>query len=98
MARPKQNLAEDLIEVTSKLPWWFGVALAIAAYLWLHGVATSEVTAVVKSGKMGDFIGQSVFKTLASVGQYLLPFVFLLAEVKGLLDRALNDTFWQLPT
>jgi len=77
LARRKQNLAEVLIEVTSKLPWWVGVALAIVAYVWLHSVATSEVTAVAQSGRMGDIVGQTLFKTLASVGQYLLPLVFL---------------------
>ena len=54
-----------------------GLALAIVAYVWLHNVAVSEVTAVVQPGKMGDFVGQTLFKTLASVGQYLLPLVFL---------------------
>jgi len=77
LARRRQNFIEDLIAITSKLPWWMGVALAIVAYVWLHNVAVSEVTAVVQPGKMAGFVGQSVFKTLASVGQYLLPLVFL---------------------
>lgn len=76
MARRRQSFFENLIEITSKLPWWVGVALAIVAYVWLHGIAGSEVTAVVQSGKMGNFVGQTLFKTLASVGQYLLPFAF----------------------
>lgn len=77
MARRKQSLFEDLIDMTSKLPWWMGVAFAVAAYFWLHGVATSDVTVVVQPGKMGEFVGQNLFKSLASVGQYLLPFIIL---------------------
>lgn len=77
MARRKQNIFDDLIGITSKLPWWAGVVLAMAAYVWLHSVATSEVTAVAQPGKLGDFVGQTLFKTLASVGQYLLPLAFL---------------------
>jgi restriction system protein len=77
MARRKQNFVEDLIELTSKLPWWVGVVLAVVAHAWLHSVAVSEVTAVAQPGKMGDFVGQTLFRTWASVGQYLLPFVFL---------------------
>ena len=76
MAHRNQSFVEDLIEITSKLPWWAGVVLAIAAYFWLHSVSTSEVTAVVQPGKMGEFLRQNIFKTLATVGQYLLPFVF----------------------
>jgi restriction system protein len=78
MARRRQSLFEDLLEITSKLPWWVGVVLAIAAYLWLHNVAVSEVTAVARPGEMGVFVGQRVFKTLASTLQYVFPFVFFL--------------------
>ena len=87
MARRKQNFAEDLIEITSMLPWWVGVVLAIVAYVWLHSVAATEVTAVAQPGKMGDFVGQTLFKTLASVGQYLLPFVFLMGVALSAIGR-----------
>ena len=87
MARRKQSPVEDLIEITSKLPWWVGVLLAIVAYVWLHSVATSEVTAVVQPGKMGDFISQNLYKTLASVGQYLLPFAFLVGAAMSAYGR-----------
>lgn len=88
MARRKQNLVEDLIEITSKLPWWVGVVLALVSYAWLHSVAVSEVTAVVQPGKMGDFVGQSFIRTLASVGQYLLPIIFLLGAGASAYGRA----------
>lgn len=78
MARRKQSFFEDLIEITSKLPWWVGLVLALAAYLWLHSIASSEVTVVAQPGKMGEYAAQTLFKSLASFGQYLLPFVFLL--------------------
>ncbi len=77
MAYRKQSPIDDLIAITSKLPWWVGVVLAMVAYLWLHAVSASQVTAAVQPGRMGDFVGQTLFKTLASVGQYLLPFAFL---------------------
>lgn len=88
MARRKQNLAEDLIETTSKFPWWVGLVLAVIAYAWLHSVAVSEVTAVVQPGRMGNFVGQTLFKTLASIGQYLLPFVFLVGAAMSALGRS----------
>ena len=55
MARRKQTYLDDLIGISSKLPWWVGVALAIAAYVGLHGVAIRDVTAVAQPGKMGRF-------------------------------------------
>lgn len=87
MARRKQNSVEDVIEITSKLPWWVGVVLAVAAYVWLHSVAVSDVTAVVQPRKMADFVGQSLFKTLASVGQYLLPIAFLVGAAMSAFGR-----------
>lgn len=87
MARRKQNLAEDLIEITSKLPWWVGVIFAIAAYLWLHGVATSEVMATAQPGQMGQLATQTLFKTLALFGQYLLPFIFLVGAAMSAFGR-----------
>lgn len=88
MARGKQNPVEDLIAITSKLPWWVGVALAIAAYVWLHSVAGAEVTAVAQPGKMGELVSQTLFKTLASVGQYLLPFAFLVGAAMSAFGHA----------
>lgn len=88
MGRRKQSLVEDLFEITRKLPWWVGVVLALVSYVWLHSLAVSEVTAVVQPGKMGDFVGQTLFKTLASVGQYLLPIIFLLGAAVSAYDRA----------
>ncbi|HEY9098684.1 MAG TPA: restriction endonuclease [Thiobacillus sp.] len=87
MARRRQNFFEDLIEVTSKLPWWVGVLLAIVAYVWLHSMATSEITAVVQPGKMGAVVSQNLFKTLALVGQYVLPFVFTIGAAMSAFGR-----------
>lgn len=87
MGRTKQSLAEDLIEITSKLPWWVGVALALISYLVLHSVASQEVSAVAQPGKMGTFVAESVFKTLAGVGQYVLLLVFLLGAAVSAFQR-----------
>jgi restriction system protein len=87
MARRKQSLFEDVIEIASKLPWWTGVLIAIAAYLWLHGVAGSEVTVVAQPGKMGEFAGQTLFRSLALFGQYVLPLAFLLGAGMSAVGR-----------
>ncbi len=87
MARRKPSPVEDGIELSSKLPWWAGVLLAVAAYVGLHSVAASEVTAVVQPGKMAEFVGQMRFKTLAYVGQYVLPFVFLVGAAVSAYGR-----------
>ena len=87
MARRKQSFFEDLIEVTSKFPWWVGIVFAIAVYLWLHDVATSEVMATAQPGQMGQLATKTFFKTLALFGQYLLPFVFLVGAAMSAFGR-----------
>lgn len=69
------------------LPWWVGSVLAVVAYVWLHSVATTDVSAVVQPGKMRDFVGQTLFRTLASVGQYLLPLAFLVGAAMSAYGR-----------
>lgn len=95
LARRKQSLIEDLIEITSKLPWWVGILLAIAAYFWLHNIASSEVTAVTQPGQMGLLISQSLFKTLAIFGQYLLPSIFLFGSAASAYGRYKRNSLHQ---
>lgn len=92
MARRKQTYLDDLIGICSKFPWWVGMALAIAAYVGLHGVAIREVTAVAQPGKVGWFIGQSFFQSLASVGQYVFPLVLLIGAALSVYGRSLRGT------
>jgi len=59
----------------------------MVTYVWLHSVAVSEVTVVAQPGKMGDLVGQTLFKSLASVGQYLLPIAFLVGAAMSAYGR-----------
>lgn len=88
MARRRQDLPEILMDLTSKLPWWVGVALAIVAYVWLHSVASTEMTATAQAGQIGQLVTQNVFMSLASVGQYVLPLVFLAGAGLSAFGRA----------
>jgi restriction system protein len=78
MARRKRTSPiEDLMDLAAMLPWWAGVALALLSYLLLRGVAAEPVSTVAQPGQMGAAITQSLWKTFATVGQYVLPLVCL---------------------
>lgn len=81
MARQKTSPLEDLILVTSKLPWWVGALLALVSYLVLHMIATRPLTPVTAPGQMGDMVVKGMVTTLATFGQYILPFVFGIAAI-----------------
>jgi restriction system protein len=68
--RKKSSLAEDVIAVIALMPWWAGALLAIVSYFWLHGIAVRPVMVAPASASLPL---QSVWKGLASAGQYILP-------------------------
>jgi restriction system protein len=79
MARKAKNSpAEDFVDLVALLPWWVGVLLAAATYLWLHQVASKEVVAALAPVQAAAMVTQTVWKTLAQVGQYLAPVLCLL--------------------
>ncbi|PKO79064.1 MAG: restriction endonuclease [Betaproteobacteria bacterium HGW-Betaproteobacteria-15] len=82
MARRKRtSTADDLLELVAMLPWWAGVLLALVSYFVLHHIASQPVAAPTQPGQMGAMVTQSIWKSLATAGQYLLPFICLLGAV-----------------
>ena len=75
--RKKTSPAEAFIDLVAMLPWWAGVALAVVSYLLLHGVASQSIVAASQPGQMGAMLTQTLWKTLATFGQYLLPVICL---------------------
>jgi restriction system protein len=75
--RKRSSAADDIVDAVALLPWWAGVALAVVFYLVLHHFAERPVAAVTQPGQMADVVGQSMVRTLAMFGQYLLPFLCL---------------------
>lgn len=87
MARRKDSVLAVLLDIAKMLPWWVDIAIAMVAFFWLHSIATSEIVALAQPGKMGAFVSGQLFKSLATVGQYLLPFVFLLGAALSFSGR-----------
>lgn len=82
MARRKRtSTADDLLELVAMLPWWAGVLLAVGGYFVLHNIASQPVVAPTQPSQMGAMVTQSIWKSLATAGQYLLPFICLLGAV-----------------
>ena len=91
MARRTQSRFDTLLALIGKLPWWAGVMLALAAYLVLQSVVSREVTAVSRSGIMGGAVSPVLFTSLATLGQYLVPAIFLLGAVVSAYWRYKNE-------
>lgn len=65
------------MSLVALLPWWAGVALAVLSYVVLHAIASRPVAPATQVAQMGAMVSQTLWKTLASVGQYVLPIICL---------------------
>lgn len=65
------------MDLVARLPWWAGVLLAGLAYVALHHVASQPTTATMQPGQAGALVTQTLWRSLASIGQYLLPILCL---------------------
>jgi restriction system protein len=75
--RKKSSTFEELIDIVAMLPCWAGVVLAVVAYLVLHQVAAQPLVTTIQSGQSGSIATQTIWKGLATGGQYLLPLICL---------------------
>lgn len=71
--RKKTSPAEDIMDLVAMLPWWAGVTLGVISYMLLHGVASQAVVRTAQPGQVSAMVAQTLWKTLASIGQYVLP-------------------------
>ena len=87
MARKKQSVLEDVMDIAAHLPWQAGIGLAMLAYLVLHYLAmrsamTMNPVELKAMGKtVGDGVVHGVIGMLAGILQYLVPFALLLGAM-----------------
>jgi restriction system protein len=76
--RKKDDLADAVVDITAFFPWWIGLALAISSYFWLHAITLRPLAATTQPGQISSFAVSAIWHAFAFIGQYLLPFLFLL--------------------
>lgn len=89
MSRKKKSTpAEDLVAIVAFLPWWLGVALAIISYFYLHSMASIDVSLTAgHTEQLGNAVVSTFKKSLAGIGQYLVPFLCLVGAAVSILRR-----------
>lgn len=83
----KSSPAEDLLDLVSMLPWWGGVALAIASYFVLHALAAPVPTTPAQPGQIGQLVSKMLWQSLAYYGQFILPMLCLLGAAISAFKR-----------
>lgn len=79
MGRRNKNgeTLEGVMTVVALMPWWAGVALAVASYFWLHSVAISPMPVVTSTGQLSAVMTGTVWRGFARVAQYVFPVLCL---------------------
>ncbi|RFO98290.1 restriction endonuclease [Rhodoferax lacus] len=75
--RGKTSPLEDVFELVAMLPWWGGVAAAIALYVGLHAYASQVVAPVTTTPQLVGSVSGTIFRTIAGFFQYILPVICL---------------------
>jgi Topoisomerase DNA binding C4 zinc finger len=75
--RNEPNAFAALMDLVARLPWWAGVGFAVLSYFLLHAAATQTVLPDASPGQITSTVAQSAWKSLATIGQYLVPFACL---------------------
>ncbi|MDW7712493.1 MAG: restriction endonuclease [Deferrisomatales bacterium] len=78
MVRRRQSGLEDFVEGAAKLPWWAGVTLALISYVLLSLYANRPLPSPQPGGGLVANATPALLRGMASMGQYVLPVVFLL--------------------
>lgn len=82
MARQRTSPLEDVILLSSKLPWWVCLIMALVSYGVLHSIASRPMIAPVAGpGQLGSAVSFGITRMLATIGQYALTSAFCIAAI-----------------
>jgi len=87
MARRRKSVIEDLLTLVAKAPWPVGVGLAVVSFLVLNHFAQGEPVQAAGTSNISETVFSGVGISLATVGQYLVPPLFLVASLGSFLKQ-----------
>ena len=92
--RRKTSTAGDFMDLIALLPWWAGVALALASYMALHAIAIRPLPSVQNPQQIGALATTAIWQGLATAGQYILPLLCLAgAAISAVRKRRRSQLF-----
>lgn len=99
MARRSDSPLEDVLDITSKLPWCVDVSFALISYFFLHWYATIQLsTAVSRAKELSKTALKGLLRSFTYFELYLLHIAFLVSAsfsiFSGFLSKKIHaDTF-----
>jgi restriction system protein len=91
----KPSLVADIATLTSRLPWWVGLLLAVGSYYGFHSLAGIDVSTATKAADAGPMVLRQFARTAGYFLQYLVPLLCVVGVLVSLLSgrrrKALGD-------
>ena len=88
--KSQKGLAKDLFDIAAHFPWWVGCALAVIAFWVLHVYAAPPMetpSGVISPEQVSALAVGALSRTLAGIGQFLVPGLFLAGALASYLGR-----------
>jgi restriction system protein len=85
--RRRQSNAENIADLVALLPWWAGVALAIASYLLFHWLAGRPQPKITGAVQVGSLLPYMVITGVSGALQYIAPALCLLGALVSFARR-----------
>lgn len=86
MARRRTSVADDFVDLVSRLPWWVGVVFAIASYALFHKLAGLPQLPM-KPGAMTEQVQRAMLVGASQFLQYIVPFMCAVAALISFVGR-----------
>lgn len=87
MARRKQTVADDIMDLVALLPWWAGIALAVLSYALFHALAVRPVPVMTNPNQVAGAMPGMMLRGVASGLQFLVPMLCLFGALVSFLRR-----------
>jgi restriction system protein len=85
--REQRGAADDLLAIAAKLPWWASLLIAAVTFVVLHQITGHDVGTATSTKDLGVVAARGLYQTLANIGQYILPLIFIVGAVDSVLGQ-----------
>jgi restriction system protein len=83
----RKGVADDLLAIATKLPWWVSLVIAAIGFFGLHGLASQPPATATSMNDIGSVAVGGLLRTLAWIGQFIVPLIFVVGAVASALGQ-----------
>lgn len=86
----RSSFLEDLFEIARRLPWWVGIGLALALYIFVPVVVSNFIPTNDDPVFNAVTSGGEIFITV--VFRYIIPIAFVLGAIASIIEKSFSSS------